>query len=415
MVFAMHIGNIELATPLALAPMAGITDKPFRMLCRRFGAGLASSEMTTSDPSLQNTRKTLQRADHSGETGIRSVQIVGNIPEVMAEAAKLNVARGAQIIDINMGCPAKKVCKRLAGSALLKDEDLVARILDAVVQAVDVPVTLKTRLGYVNGEENILRVAARAEQVGIAALAIHGRTREQMYTGQARYELIREVKQLLRIPVIANGDIDSPHKAKSVLAQTGAVSWAGPLLCADFGAKDGVDEICQAFFEDLLCGQGEGAGWRLPKERGAATAQPEGVDIPGAAILWGSNLAVLVSLLGTPYFPQIDGGILFLEDVGEHPYRIERMLTQLLHAGVLARQKAIVLGQFTDYSLSRHDAGFKLQTVVDRLRGQVACPVLTGLPFGHVPTKVLLPVGATVSLSVQGRGGTALLGACVRS
>ena len=186
-------------------------------------------------------------------------------------------------------------------------------------------------------------------------------------------------------------------------AQTGAVSWAGPLLCADFGAKDGVDEICQAFFEDLLCGQGEGAGWRLPKERGAATAQPEGVDIPGAAILWGSNLAVLVSLLGTPYFPQIDGGILFLEDVGEHPYRIERMLTQLLHAGVLARQKAIVLGQFTDYSLSRHDAGFKLQTVVDRLRGQVACPVLTGLPFGHVPTKVLLPVGATVSLSVQGR------------
>lgn len=189
----------------------------------------------------------------------------------------------------------------------------------------------------------------------------------------------------------------------ALLAQTGAVSWAGPLLCADFGAKDGVDEICQAFFEDLLCGQGEGAGWRLPKERGAATAQPEGVDIPGAAILWGSNLAVLVSLLGTPYFPQIDGGILFLEDVGEHPYRIERMLTQLLHAGVLARQKAIVLGQFTDYSLSRHDAGFKLQTVVDRLRGQVACPVLTGLPFGHVPTKVLLPVGATVSLSVQGR------------
>ena len=189
----------------------------------------------------------------------------------------------------------------------------------------------------------------------------------------------------------------------ALLAQTGAVSWAGPLLCADFGAKDGVDEICQAFFEDLLCGQGEGAGWRLPKERGAATAQPEGVDIPGAAILWGSNLSVLVSLLGTPYFPQIDGGILFLEDVGEHPYRIERMLTQLLHAGVLARQKAVVLGQFTDYSLSRHDAGFKLQTVVDRLRGQVACPVLTGLPFGHVPTKVLLPVGATVSLSVQGR------------
>ena len=189
----------------------------------------------------------------------------------------------------------------------------------------------------------------------------------------------------------------------ALLAQTGAVSWAGPLLCADFGAKDGVDEICQAFFEDLLCGQGEGAGWRLPKERGAATAQPEGVDIPGAAILWGSNLAVLVSLLGTPYFPQIDGGILFLEDVGEHPYRIERMLTQLLYAGVLARQKAVVLGQFNGYQLAAHDKGFKLQSVVDWLRTQIAAPVLTNLPFGHVSTKVLLPVGARVSLSVEGR------------
>ena len=189
----------------------------------------------------------------------------------------------------------------------------------------------------------------------------------------------------------------------ALLAQTGAVSWAGPLLCADFGAKDGVDEICQAFFEDLLCGQGEGAGWRLPKERGAATAQPEGVDIPGAAILWGSNLAVLVSLLGTPYFPQIDGGILFLEDVGEHPYRIERMLTQLLYAGVLGRQQAIVLGQFNRYQLTLHDKGYKLATAVDWLRCQLKVPVLTGLPFGHVPTKVVLPVGLPVQLLVQGR------------
>ena len=186
-------------------------------------------------------------------------------------------------------------------------------------------------------------------------------------------------------------------------ADAGAITWAGPLLCADLGAKDGVDEICQAFFEDLLCGQGEGAGWRLPRERGAATAQPDDVDVPDGAVLWGGNLAVLVSLLGTPYFPHIDGGILFLEDVGEHPYRIERMLTQLLHAGVLARQKAIVLGRFTEFRLTAHDAGFRLQTVVDWLRGQVACPVLTGLPFGHVPTKVLLPVGAPVSLSVEGR------------
>ncbi len=189
----------------------------------------------------------------------------------------------------------------------------------------------------------------------------------------------------------------------ALLAQTGAVTWAGPLLCADLGAKDGVDEICQACLEDLLCGQGEGAGWRLPKERGAATAQPDAVEVEDGAVLWGSNLAVLVSLLGTPYFPQVDGGILFLEDVGEHPYRIERMLTQLLHAGVLARQKAVVLGQFSDYRLTSLDAGFKLQSVVDWLRGQLSCPVLTGLPFGHVPTKVLLPVGAPVSLSVQGR------------
>ena len=222
MVFAMHIGNIELATPLALAPMAGITDKPFRMLCRRFGAGLASSEMTTSDPSLQNTRKTLQRADHSGETGIRSVQIVGNIPEVMADSAKLNVARGAQIIDINMGCPAKKVCNVLAGSALLKDEALVQDILQAVVQSVDVPVTLKTRLGWDDAHLNVPTIAKIAVDAGIQTLAIHGRSRTQMYTGEARYELIAQVKRELPIPLWVNGDITTAAKALQVLEQTGA-------------------------------------------------------------------------------------------------------------------------------------------------------------------------------------------------
>lgn len=218
----LNIGDQTIANRIIVAPMAGVTDKPFRMLAKSFGAGHAVSEMMTSDATLFAHHKTLYRANFEGEIAPISAQIAGSDPEKIAEAARYQVANGAQIVDINMGCPAKKVCKRLAGSALLKDEDLVARILDAVVQAVDVPVTLKTRLGYVNGEENILRVGARAEQAGIAALAIHGRTREQMYTGQARYELIREVKQLLRIPVIANGDIDSPHKAKSVLAQTGA-------------------------------------------------------------------------------------------------------------------------------------------------------------------------------------------------
>lgn len=187
----------------------------------------------------------------------------------------------------------------------------------------------------------------------------------------------------------------------ALLAQTGATSWAGPALIADFGPKDGVDDILQDCFDDLLYGHGEGAGWRMPKQ--PAGAVPEDFYVDGGATLWGSNLAVLVSLLGTPYFPQVQGGILFLEDVGEHPYKIERMLTQLLHAGVLAQQKAIVFGQFTEFKLTPHDKGYKLQSVIDWLRSQLRIPVLQGLPYGHVATKVLLPVGAPVSLSVEGR------------
>jgi muramoyltetrapeptide carboxypeptidase len=195
----------------------------------------------------------------------------------------------------------------------------------------------------------------------------------------------------------------------AMLAQTGATTWAGPALNADFGvdAKDGgeVDDIMLDCFEDLLSGQGEGTGWQMPRIGELPSGKPQVKDfyVPGGATLWGGNLTVLASLLGTPYFPQIEGGILFLEDVGEHPYRIERMLTQLLLAGVLGRQKAIVFGQFTEFKLSSHDKGFKLQTVIDWLRMQLKCPVLQGLPFGHVPTKVLLPVGAQVSLSVEGR------------
>jgi len=205
-----------------VAPMAGVTDRPFRTLCKYFGAGHAVSEMMTSDKTLRMSKKSLYRANFDGELAPISAQIAGSDPHDLAEAARYQVANGAQIVDINMGCPAKKVCNKLAGSALLKDEDLVARILDAVVAAVDVPVTLKTRLGYLNGHENILRVAKRAEDAGIAALALHGRTREDMYLNTARYSLIKEVKRILNIPVIANGDIDSPEKAKYVLDYTGA-------------------------------------------------------------------------------------------------------------------------------------------------------------------------------------------------
>ncbi|WP_257230173.1 tRNA dihydrouridine synthase DusB [Acinetobacter sp. YH12039] len=209
-------------SPIFVAPMAGVTDRPFRTLCKYFGAGHAVSEMMTADKTLRMSKKSLYRANFDGEIAPISAQIAGSDPAELAEAARYQVANGAQIVDINMGCPAKKVCNKLAGSALLKDEDLVARILDAVVDAVDVPVTLKTRLGYLNGHENIMCVAKRAEEAGIAALALHGRTREDMYLNTARYSLIKDVKSLINIPVIANGDIDTPEKAKYVLDYTGA-------------------------------------------------------------------------------------------------------------------------------------------------------------------------------------------------
>lgn len=218
----MYIGPYQLSNNLIVAPMAGVTDRPFRTLCKYFGAGHAVSEMMTADKTLQMSKKSLYRANFDGELAPISAQIAGSDPEQLAEAARHQVANGAQIVDINMGCPAKKVCNKLAGSALLQDEDLVARILDTVVAAVDVPVTLKTRLGFLNGQENILRVAKRAEEAGIAALALHGRTREDMYLNTARYELIKQVKDFINIPLIANGDIDSPEKAKYVLDYTGA-------------------------------------------------------------------------------------------------------------------------------------------------------------------------------------------------
>ena len=218
----MRIGRHVIAPNVILAPMAGVTDKPFRLLCKRLGAGLAMSEMTTSDPRFWRTEKSLRRMDHVDEPDPVGVQIAGTVPAVMAEAARHNVEHGAQVIDINMGCPAKKVCNAWAGSALMRDEDLVARICEAVVRAVDVPVTLKIRTGWDATHRNAPAIARIAQDAGIAALAVHGRTRDQQYTGFAEYDTIAAIKSQLSIPVIANGDIDSPQRAAFVLAHTGA-------------------------------------------------------------------------------------------------------------------------------------------------------------------------------------------------
>ena len=217
----MRIGAHALSNGLFVAPMAGITDRPFRRLARRFGAALAVSEMVSSRPELRESRKTRLRLDHAGEPGPIAVQIAGSDPQMLAEAARFNVAGGAEIIDINMGCPAKKVCNAAAGSALLSDEDLVAKILEAVVAAVDVPVTLKIRTGPAPGRRNALRVARIAESAGVQALAIHGRTRACMFEGRAEFDTIAEVKAAVRIPVIANGDVQSPEEARRVLEATG--------------------------------------------------------------------------------------------------------------------------------------------------------------------------------------------------
>jgi len=218
----MKIGNYILKNNLVLAPMAGVTDQPFRQLCRDLGAGMAVSEMVSSNSLLWGSEKTKRRANHDGETEPKSVQIAGAEPQMMAEAAKHNADNGAQIIDINMGCPAKKVCKVMAGSALLQNESLVGDILEAVVGAVDIPVTLKIRTGWDKENRNALNIARIAEEAGIQALSIHGRTRACHYKGDAEYDTIREVKLAARIPVIANGDITTPEKARHVLEYTGA-------------------------------------------------------------------------------------------------------------------------------------------------------------------------------------------------
>ncbi|MEM1113433.1 MAG: tRNA dihydrouridine synthase DusB [Pseudomonadota bacterium] len=240
----LQIGPYKLANRVALAPMAGITDLPFRRLCARYGAGLVVSEMIASRPELRQSRKTLLRSVHDHEVEPRSVQIAGSEPDMMAEAARYNVERGAQIIDINMGCPAKKVCRKAAGSALLADEDLVAAILGAVVAAVDVPVTLKFRTGVNPEQRNGVRIATIAEDAGIAALAVHGRTRACAFRGAAEYDTIAEIVDAVAIPVYANGDIDTPHKAARVRTQTsaagimiGRAAQGRPWLCGQIAAR----------------------------------------------------------------------------------------------------------------------------------------------------------------------------------
>jgi len=218
----MKIGPYTLSNRLILAPMAGVTDQVYRKICRRYGAALAVSEMISSNPNLKENRKTLLRAHIEEDDEPRSVQILGNNPSDMAESAKINVDRGAQIIDINMGCPAKKVCNKAAGSALMRDEELVKNILSAVVNAVQVPVTLKIRTGWDSNNRNALQIAKIAEDIGIQALTIHGRTRACGFSGSAEYRTIAEVKGSVKIPIVANGDIDSLEKARAVLETTGA-------------------------------------------------------------------------------------------------------------------------------------------------------------------------------------------------
>ena len=218
----MQIGPYKLENNLMLAPMAGVTDRPFRQMCKRLGAGLVVSEMLSSNPKVWKSEKSRQRMDHTGETGLRSVQIAGADPQLMAEAAQFNVTNGAQIIDINMGCPAKKVNKKMAGSALLQFPQLVEEIVQSVVEAVDVPVTLKIRTGWDTEHRNGVEIAKIAENNGIRSLAVHGRTRACMYKGNAEYDTIRAIKAAVSIPVVANGDITCVEKAKQVLDYTQA-------------------------------------------------------------------------------------------------------------------------------------------------------------------------------------------------
>ena len=281
----LKIGPHTLPSHVILAPMAGVTDRAFRLLCRNFGAGLAASEMLTADVRLWDTPKSRRRMDHSGEPSPRVVQIAGYDPVMMAEAARLNVDAGAEIIDINMGCPAKKVCNRLSGSALMQDEALVARILRAVVCAVSVPVTLKTRTGWNRDNRNGIRIARIAEDSGIQALAIHGRTRADMFEGEAEHDTVGVIKSRIKIPVFANGDIDSPQRARHILERTGCdgimigrAAQGRPWIFDEVNfflatgelrgvlALEKVRDIMRAHLEDLYALYGDKTGVRVARK-----------------------------------------------------------------------------------------------------------------------------------------------------
>jgi tRNA-dihydrouridine synthase B len=281
----IKIGPYSLPSNVVLAPMAGVTDRPFRILCRRFGAGLAASEMLSADVRLWDTPKSRRRMDHTGEPSPRVVQIAGFDPSMMAEAARRNVDAGAQIVDINMGCPAKKVCNRFTGSALLQDEPLVARILHSVVRAVEVPVTLKMRTGWDRGHKNGVRIARIAEDNGIQALAIHGRTRADLYQGNAEHETAAAIKAAIKIPVFANGDIDSPQHARRILEQTrcdgimiGRAAQGRPWIFDEVNfflaegelradlALENVRDIMRAHLEDLYDFYGDETGVRVARK-----------------------------------------------------------------------------------------------------------------------------------------------------
>jgi len=281
----IRIGKHTLPSNIVLAPMAGVTDRAFRRLCRRFGAGLAASEMLTADVRLWDTPKSRRRMDHDGEPSPRVVQIAGYDPVMMADAARRNVDAGAEIVDINMGCPAKKVCNRLAGSALLQDEALVARILQTVVCAVSVPVTLKTRTGWNRDHKNGVRIAMIAEDAGIQALAIHGRTRADRYEGEAEHDTVAAIKSRIKIPVFANGDIDSPQRARHILERSGCdgimigrAAQGRPWIFDEVNfflstgemrgvlALEKVRDIMRAHLEDLYALYGDTTGVRVARK-----------------------------------------------------------------------------------------------------------------------------------------------------
>ena len=324
----MRIGPHTIEPAVVLAPMAGVTDKPFRVLCKRLGAGLCLSEMTTSDPRFWGTAKSRHRMDHAGEPAPVSVQIAGTVPQVMADAARHNVDNGAQIIDINMGCPAKKVCNAWAGSALMREPALVADILDAVVNAVDVPVTLKIRTGWAAGHRNALEIARIAEAAGIAALAVHGRTRDQQYKGLAEYDTIAEVKAALSIPVMANGDVDSPRKAREVLDYTGCdavlvgrAAQGRPWIFREIGhyldTGTGLPEPSLAEVRDILLGHlrhlhdfyGEPSGVRIARKHLGWYARDRPENAAFRAVVNRAETADAQLRLTADYFDALVAGV----------------------------------------------------------------------------------------------------------